>query len=104
MDALLGIEVPGVETLAGLDDGFPPSFFESYVADQTRRAIAATGDPERVVPWVDVGRLPHDGDPIPPVTIDHVLVDRRIGVVTASTHPMPGSDHRALFATLVLPH
>jgi hypothetical protein len=71
--ALLGIEVPGVETLAGLDDGFPPSFFESYVADQTRRAIAATGDPERVVPWVDVGRLPHDGDPIPPGDLRAIL-------------------------------
>jgi hypothetical protein len=34
------------------------------VVDQTRRAIAAVGDAARVVPWVDVGRLPHDGDPI----------------------------------------
>jgi len=71
--ALLGIELPGVETLGQLDDGFPASFFERYVADQTRRAIAATGDAERVVPWVDVGRLPHDGDPIPAGDLRRIL-------------------------------
>ncbi|WP_435152406.1 endonuclease/exonuclease/phosphatase family protein [Micromonospora aurantiaca (nom. illeg.)] len=46
---------------------------------------------------------PYDGDPIPPVTIDHVLVDRRIAVRAAGTHPVPGSDHRALLAELRLP-
>ncbi|GAB2917933.1 endonuclease/exonuclease/phosphatase family protein [Micromonospora polyrhachis] len=46
---------------------------------------------------------PYDGDFIPPVAIDHVLVDRRIGVRAASVHPLPGSDHRALLAELALP-
>jgi len=46
---------------------------------------------------------PYDGDPIPPVVIDHVLVDRRIGVRAASVHPLPGSDHRAVLADLALP-
>ncbi|WP_349878644.1 endonuclease/exonuclease/phosphatase family protein [Micromonospora sp. HUAS YX12] len=46
---------------------------------------------------------PYDGDPLPPVTIDHVLVDRRIAVRAAGTHPVPGSDHRALLAELRLP-
>ncbi|HEX7746662.1 MAG TPA: endonuclease/exonuclease/phosphatase family protein, partial [Micromonosporaceae bacterium] len=46
---------------------------------------------------------PYDGDPIPPVVIDHVLVDRRIGVRAVSVHPLPGSDHRAVFAELRLP-
>nr|WP_089157104.1 endonuclease/exonuclease/phosphatase family protein [Micromonospora sp. NBS 11-29] len=46
---------------------------------------------------------PYDGDPIPPVTIDHVLVDRRIAVRAAGTWPVPGSDHRALLAELRLP-
>jgi hypothetical protein len=64
VEALWGIGVPGVESLSAIGDGFPPAFFSHYVADQTRRAIAATGDARRVVPWVDVGRLPHDGDPI----------------------------------------
>ena len=46
---------------------------------------------------------PYDGDPIPPVTIDHVLCDRRIGVVDASVRALPGSDHRAVLAELRLP-
>lgn len=39
----------------------------------------------------------------PPVTIDHVLVDRRIGVQAFSVHDIPGSDHRAVFAEVELP-
>ncbi|MCX4386186.1 endonuclease/exonuclease/phosphatase family protein [Micromonospora peucetia] len=46
---------------------------------------------------------PYDGDPIPPVTIDHVLVDRRIAVRAVAVHRMPGSDHRAVLAELRLP-
>ncbi len=46
---------------------------------------------------------PYDGDPIPPVTIDHVLVDRRVGVRELSVHPLPGSDHRPVLAELSLP-
>ena len=46
---------------------------------------------------------PYDGDLIPPVTIDHVLVDRRIGVRAVSVHPLPGSDHRPVLAELTLP-
>ncbi|MDG4792612.1 endonuclease/exonuclease/phosphatase family protein [Micromonospora sp. WMMD1082] len=46
---------------------------------------------------------PYDGDPIPPVVIDHVLVDRRIAVRAVSVHPLPGSDHRMVLAELRLP-
>ena len=46
---------------------------------------------------------PYDGDPIPPVTIDHVLVDERIGVREVSVHGIPRSDHRAVVAALTLP-
>ncbi|MEV4492812.1 endonuclease/exonuclease/phosphatase family protein [Micromonospora coxensis] len=46
---------------------------------------------------------PYDGDPIPPVAIDHVLVDRRIAVRAVDVHPVPGSDHRAVLAELRLP-
>jgi endonuclease/exonuclease/phosphatase (EEP) superfamily protein YafD len=37
------------------------------------------------------------------ITIDHVLVDRRIAVTTSSIHTIPGSDHRALQARLSFP-
>jgi len=46
---------------------------------------------------------PYDGDPIPPVTIDHVLVDRRIGVRDVQVHGLPRSDHRAVLAWLIVP-
>ncbi|SCL58794.1 Metal-dependent hydrolase, endonuclease/exonuclease/phosphatase family [Micromonospora chersina] len=46
---------------------------------------------------------PYDGDPIPPVTIDHVLVDRRIAVRGVDVYAVPGSDHRAVLAELRLP-
>jgi len=47
--------------------------------------------------WPNDRRLP------PPVTIDHVLADERAGVREFSVHPIPGTDHRAVFAELVLP-
>ena len=37
------------------------------------------------------------------ITIDHVLVDRRIRVLSVRTVSIPGSDHRALIAVLRLP-
>jgi len=46
---------------------------------------------------------PYDGTPVPPLTIDHVLADRRIGVSAAGTYPIRNSDHRAVFAALTLP-
>ncbi|AEV88239.1 endonuclease [Actinoplanes sp. SE50] len=46
---------------------------------------------------------PYDGDMIPPVIIDHVLVDERIGVREVSVHGVDRSDHRSVIATLTLP-
>ncbi len=40
---------------------------------------------------------------IPPITIDHVLADRRLGIVEYAVEEVPGSDHRAVFAVLRLP-
>ena len=39
----------------------------------------------------------------PPVTIDHVLADERCGVRDLEVIDVPGSDHRAVLAELVLP-
>lgn len=46
---------------------------------------------------------PYDGDKIPPVTIDHVLVDERLGVREVSVHTIPRSDHKAIIAALTVP-
>jgi endonuclease/exonuclease/phosphatase (EEP) superfamily protein YafD len=47
--------------------------------------------------WPQGRRIP------PPVTIDHVLADKRCGVREVTIHTIPGTDHRAVFAELVLP-
>jgi endonuclease/exonuclease/phosphatase (EEP) superfamily protein YafD len=39
----------------------------------------------------------------PTIAIDHVLVDRRLGVANYGVVDLPGSDHRAIHAELVLP-
>lgn len=39
----------------------------------------------------------------PPLTIDHVFADERVGVRRVSVHDLPGSDHRAVLAELTLP-
>jgi endonuclease/exonuclease/phosphatase (EEP) superfamily protein YafD len=39
----------------------------------------------------------------PPITIDHVLADRRCAIGAFAVHDLPGSDHNAVFADLALP-
>jgi len=39
----------------------------------------------------------------PGVTLDHILADERVGVRKVIVHRIAGSDHRAVFAELVLP-
>jgi endonuclease/exonuclease/phosphatase (EEP) superfamily protein YafD len=39
----------------------------------------------------------------PPLTIDHVLADRRVAVEALTVHDVAGSDHSAVVADLVLP-
>ena len=41
--------------------------------------------------------------PLPPITIDHVLVPAAIGVRRVTVHTIAGTDHRTLIARLVLP-
>jgi endonuclease/exonuclease/phosphatase family metal-dependent hydrolase len=62
--------------------------------------------------WVDAARatgrsLRPTWSPVstrfPRLTLDHVLVDPRIGVTSLSVVQVPGSDHRALVAELELP-
>ena len=47
--------------------------------------------------------FPRQGHLIPPVTIDHVLADERLGIVDYGVEELPGSDHRAVWAELALP-
>lgn len=74
---LFGIELPGVTGRGDFEAGFPPEFFESVVKRETVRALAAVGDAERVAPWVDAGRKPHDGDPIGAGDLRRILTAAR---------------------------
>jgi endonuclease/exonuclease/phosphatase (EEP) superfamily protein YafD len=49
-------------------------------------------------PTFPVGRKKY-----PPLTLDHVLVERSIAVRALSVHRLSGSDHRAVVAEIVLP-
>ena len=46
---------------------------------------------------------PYDGRPIPPIAIDHVFADPRIGAVYYGSGQVPRTDHKAIWATLTLP-
>ncbi|HKT04816.1 MAG TPA: endonuclease/exonuclease/phosphatase family protein, partial [Rugosimonospora sp.] len=49
------------------------------------------------------GTWPYHGYRLPPVTLDHVLVEPGVGVHAVSAHRIRGTDHRALLAVLSLP-
>ena len=65
VQSLFGIVLPGVEDdMLDFESALGPDFFEQVVVQETKRAVAAVDDPERIVPWLDTGRFPHDGDPM----------------------------------------
>ncbi|MEZ4728902.1 MAG: hypothetical protein R3E79_17355 [Caldilineaceae bacterium] len=64
VQALFGLSLPGVATRADCETALTPEFFTRVVTQETQRALAAVDDPARIVPWVDAGRAPHDGDPM----------------------------------------
>jgi endonuclease/exonuclease/phosphatase family metal-dependent hydrolase len=39
----------------------------------------------------------------PPLTIDHIVVDNRCAISSYAVHDLPGSDHNAIIAEVVLP-
>ncbi len=45
---------------------------------------------------------PYDGTPVPPVTLDHILI-AGLRAYAFRTYPNPGSDHRATYAEVGLP-
>ena len=77
VSALFGIELPAISGRADFEGGFPPEFFELIVKRETSRALAAVGNPERVIPWVDAGRKPHDGDPVGAGDLRRILTAAR---------------------------
>ncbi len=65
VQAIFGIVLPGVDNdMLDFESALNTEVFEQVVTQETKRALAAVDDPERIVPWLDTGRFPHDGDPM----------------------------------------
>lgn len=64
VEAVFGLRLPGVNHRRDLERALESEFYAHIVTQETRAALAAVDDPRRIVPWVDAGRAPHDGDPI----------------------------------------
>ena len=76
---------------------FDHAEFRDLVDSGYRDAGDATGDGlEPTWPGPDEG-------PWGLITIDHILADNRLGVAEYGVQDLPGSDHRAIHARLVLP-
>jgi len=85
---LFGLELPGVRKLADLDNGFPDAFFDKVVYPETRRALDATGNPDKVIAWISTGRNPHAGDPMPAHDLERILeASHRAGLKRFIFHP-----------------
>jgi endonuclease/exonuclease/phosphatase family metal-dependent hydrolase len=95
----------------GTDPEGPPRIllgdFNSTLDHQALRELIARGDYRDAAAATGKGLVgtwgPYSGHPLPPVTIDHVLVDKRIGVRDVQVHGVPQTDHRSIYASLTVP-
>ena len=74
VEALFGLALPGVESRSDMEVALSGEFFEQIVTQETKRVLAAVDDPQRIVPWVDAGRAPHDGDPMSAADLKRLLL------------------------------
>lgn len=88
--ALMGIEFPGVNSLSDMEMGFPQEFFSKIVYSETRRALEAIGDVDKVIAWVSTGREPHGGDQMPVRDLHGILTaSQEAGLQRFLYHPEP---------------
>jgi hypothetical protein len=73
VQALFGLVLPGVTSSSDMEEALSPAFFEQIVTQETRRALAVVADPARIVPWLEAGRTPHDGDPMSAADLRRML-------------------------------
>ena len=52
-----GLQLPTVRTLRDLEMGFPEEFFSEVVYTETRRALDAVDDDNKVIAWVSTGAI-----------------------------------------------
>lgn len=85
---IFGLQLPSVNTLSDLENGFPDEFFSEVVYSETRRILDAVDDDSKVIAWVSTGRNPHAGDPMPAHDLHRILVaSQRAGLKRFIYHP-----------------
>ncbi|GIF50919.1 endonuclease/exonuclease/phosphatase family metal-dependent hydrolase [Asanoa ferruginea] len=81
--------------------------FNATVDHQPMRALLDTGYDDAAIKtghglkgtWRPIDR----SFKLPPIAIDHILIDPRVAVREFAVWPLPGSDHSAVFAEVSLP-
>ena len=88
--SLFGLQLPDVQSLMDMELGFPPEFFEDVVFNETRRALEATGNYDKVIAWVSTGRSPHAGDAMTARDLHGILTaSKKAGLRRFLFHPDP---------------
>ena len=88
--SLFGLDLPGIGSLMDLELGFPPEFFSQVVHQETRRALDAVGDDDKLICWVSTGRSPHAGDAMPARDLNGILqASQEAGLKRFLFHPDP---------------
>lgn len=90
IESLFGLRLPGVHSLRDLEMGFPQEFFDQVVYNETRRALAAIKDIDKVIFWVSTGRSPHSGDAMTARDLHGILqASKNAGAKRILFHPDP---------------
>ncbi len=90
IESLFGLQLPGVHSLLDLEMGFPQEFFDQVVYNETRRALAAIKDIDKVIFWVSTGRSPHSGDAMTARDLHGILqASKNAGAKRILFHPDP---------------
>ena len=88
--SLFGLELPGVHSLMDLEMGFPDEFFSKVVYSETRRALDAIQDDDKVICWVSTGRKPHNGNAMTARDLHGILqASQDAGLKRFLFHPDP---------------
>ena len=90
VESLFGIKLPGVQSLMDMEMGFPDEFFTDVVYAETKRALEAIGDLDKVICWVSTGRSPHAGDAMTARDLHGILTaSQQAGLKRFLFHPDP---------------
>ena len=79
VQALFGTLFTEVQEMVDFESVLSPAFYEKTVKVETERSIVAVSDPQRLVPWLETGRHPHDGAPMSAGDLRQLLLAAKEG-------------------------